>query len=222
MSRSFGGHPRFKSPPSFTGLVEYESQTAWTSIAITSLVIVPLLILLCCILHVSYKKSREKGTGLLWDYTSTPTLRRRSSIAGLSLLNLTETEHLQPLRRANSSPMLREGHIASAFTPSPGPSFQFSPVTPQSSPVSVFSDSTLPSTTSHSGKKIRRAYDGVYRTGEPLPGKPLIEFEDKVWDLDEEYKRADAKVPRDRSLSLYHEAVPSTSDHRRRIQTDIF
>lgn len=31
---------------------------------------------------------------------------------------------------------------------------------------------------------FRRGYDKVYRTHEPLPGKPNIEFEDKVWDLD--------------------------------------
>ena len=33
--------------------------------------------------------------------------------------------------------------------------------------------------------KKRRVYDGVYHTNEPLPGRPLIEFEDKPWDLDE-------------------------------------
>ncbi|XP_014233567.1 protein mesh [Trichogramma pretiosum] len=31
----------------------------------------------------------------------------------------------------------------------------------------------------------RRRYEGVYRTNEPLPGKPDIEFEDKEWDLKE-------------------------------------
>lgn len=36
------------------------------------------------------------------------------------------------------------------------------------------------------GSKTRRSYDKVYRTNEPLPNKPLIEFENKVWDLDEE------------------------------------
>ena len=29
----------------------------------------------------------------------------------------------------------------------------------------------------------RRKYDGVYRTHEPLPGKPDVDFEDKDWDL---------------------------------------
>ncbi|KAL3266308.1 hypothetical protein HHI36_010486, partial [Cryptolaemus montrouzieri] len=48
---------------------------------------------------------------------------------------------------------------------------------PMSSPA--FSDST----TSLSTKK-RRSYDKVYRTHEPLPNRPDIEFEDKPFDLD--------------------------------------
>jgi len=45
-----------------------------------------------------------------------------------------------------------------------------------------------------SSKQSRRTYDRVYRTHEPLPGKPLIEFEDKVWDLEEEFYEANEKI----------------------------
>lgn len=34
--------------------------------------------------------------------------------------------------------------------------------------------------------KKSRSYDKVYRTNEPLPGKPLIDFPAKKWDLDDE------------------------------------
>jgi len=36
------------------------------------------------------------------------------------------------------------------------------------------------------GAKKRRMYDRSYRTNEPLPGKPPVEFGEKVWDLGEE------------------------------------
>ncbi|XP_011644865.1 protein mesh isoform X1 [Pogonomyrmex barbatus] len=37
----------------------------------------------------------------------------------------------------------------------------------------------------NSGTRKRRSYDRVYRTNEPLPNRPDIEFEDKEWDLKE-------------------------------------
>ncbi|XP_076619313.1 sushi domain containing 2 mesh isoform X1 [Colletes latitarsis] len=47
--------------------------------------------------------------------------------------------------------------------------------------VSPVSDtSTLPS-----GSKKRHSYDKVYRTNEPLPNKPDVDFEDKDWDVKE-------------------------------------
>ncbi|XP_046394346.1 protein mesh isoform X1 [Ischnura elegans] len=39
------------------------------------------------------------------------------------------------------------------------------------------------------GGKKRRKYDKVYYTGEPLPGKPYVDFEDKVWDLEDPLKK---------------------------------
>lgn len=35
----------------------------------------------------------------------------------------------------------------------------------------------------NSGTRKRRTYDRVYRTHEPLPNRPDIDFEDKEWDL---------------------------------------
>jgi len=37
----------------------------------------------------------------------------------------------------------------------------------------------------NSGTRKRRNYDKVYRTHEPLPNRPDIDFEDKEWDLRE-------------------------------------
>ncbi|XP_015173386.1 PREDICTED: protein mesh isoform X1 [Polistes dominula] len=48
--------------------------------------------------------------------------------------------------------------------------------------ISPVSDSSL---SSLGGTKKRRSYDRVYRTNEPLPDRPNIDFEDKDWDLKE-------------------------------------
>ncbi|RZF47026.1 hypothetical protein LSTR_LSTR013817 [Laodelphax striatellus] len=55
----------------------------------------------------------------------------------------------------------------------------------QQQPLSDLSSPT--STSSGSDRKSRPlTYDGVYLTNEPIPGKPLVEFEPKVWDITED------------------------------------
>lgn len=59
----------------------------------------------------------------------------------------------------------------------------------QSAPLKSYDDRAITpiSDTStietNSGTKKRRNYDRVYRTHEPLPNRPDIDFEDKEWDL---------------------------------------
>lgn len=52
----------------------------------------------------------------------------------------------------------------------------------------------------------RRSYDAVYRTHEPLPGKPDVIFEPKVWDLDAEYEGQMDKV--DKRTAIYVPGSP--------------
>lgn len=63
------------------------------------------------------------------------------------------------------------------------------PVLPRSRASSVRNLRTLnyddDSDTDASTLKKSRSYDKVYRTNEPLPGKPQIDFPAKKWDLDE-------------------------------------
>lgn len=40
-----------------------------------------------------------------------------------------------------------------------------------------------PTTSSPNDNRIPLTYDGVYVTNEPLPNKPMIEFEPKIWDI---------------------------------------
>ncbi|XP_014488092.1 PREDICTED: protein mesh [Dinoponera quadriceps] len=55
------------------------------------------------------------------------------------------------------------------------------PLKPYDRAVSPISDSSTTDTSST--KKHRRSYDGVYRTHEPLPNRPDVDFEEKEWDL---------------------------------------
>lgn len=182
------------------GLIEYQSRVAWSSIAIISLVIVPLLILLCCFLNITYRMSRKEGTNSFLNFTSSPALRRRSSILALSTMNLSENNYLErvPLRKTNSNPELTNRTSTSFVSASVVDSQQLLTMSSQSSRSSLLSDDRTHSTHSMVSpgetKKKRRKYDGVYRTNEPLPGKPLIEFEEKVWDLDDEYNRANEQA----------------------------
>lgn len=59
---------------------------------------------------------------------------------------------------------------------------QATPLKPYDRTLSPVSD--LSSSISGSTRK-RRTYDGVYYTHEPLPNRPVINFEEKEWDLKE-------------------------------------
>lgn len=65
------------------------------------------------------------------------------------------------------------------------------------------------------GMKKRRMYDRSYRTHEPLPGKPPVDFDDKLWDLGQKEEGGNVHT----SLTL-SDAAPSVYRHSR--QTDIY
>jgi len=71
------------------------------------------------------------------------------------------------------------------------------------------------------GMKKRRMYDRSYRTHEPLPGKPPVDFDDKLMDLAEDEKRGGVNT----SLATSDD---TPSDHsgqavyRHSRQTDIY
>jgi hypothetical protein len=64
-------------------------------------------------------------------------------------------------------------------------------------------------------------YDGSYRTHEPLPGKPSVDFDDKMWDLGEEEEGGGVNT----SLTTSDEAPSDLSGkavYRHSRQTDIY
>ena len=128
---------------------------------------------------------------MLWDFSSAPALRRRSSVLALSSLDVNENG-------TESQKKIGHDYPSSASIVDPPPVRSQYPV---SSPTPLTrtpaqSASALSAPSTKNIKETKRSYDGVYRTNEPLPGKPLIEFEEKVWDLEDEFYEANEKIYR--------------------------
>ena len=130
---------------------------------------------------------------MFWNFSSAPALRRRSSVLALSSMDISESGNES---RTKSARDFNRNHPSVRTLADPSWTSQ---QLVRSSPPSL--PTTLPPSSAASSellskreKQFRRTYDGVYRTHEPLPGKPLIEFEDKVWDLEEEFYSANEKI----------------------------
>ena len=71
------------------------------------------------------------------------------------------------------------------------------------------------------GSKKRRLYDGTYRTNEPIPGLPPVDFEEKLLDIGEDDETAGRL-----SLKSDSDGAPSTLSgkdvYRHSRQTDIY
>lgn len=163
------------------GHVEYESRSAWTTIALIAGFIVPLLVGICCVVSRVYRRTGR----LSLRYQSARAAKRRNSVLGLSTVDLSSAAGGD--RRAprgaggGGGDDGAESSEPSSSTAGPG--------------------SSVPSSTNP-----RRSYDAVYRTNEPLPGKPDVEFGPAVWDLDAEYEGQLEKV--DKRTAIYVPGSP--------------
>lgn len=162
------------------GHVEYESRSAWTTIALIAGLIVPLLVGICCVVSRVYRRTGR----LSLRYQSARAAKRRNSVLGLSTVDLSSAAaggDGRALRGGGGGDDGAESSEPSSSTAGPG--------------------SSVPSSTNP-----RRSYDAVYRTNEPLPGKPDVEFGPTVWDLDAEYEGQLEKV--DKRTAIYVPGSP--------------
>jgi len=151
------------------GHIEYESRSAWTTIALIACLIVPLLVGICCVVSQVYRRSGR----LSLRYQTARAAKRRNSVLALSTVDLSSAgaaaKNGKGRRRENG-----ENDDSGGGGDDDGGSS-----TEDEGPASSVPSSTNP----------RRSYDAVYRTHEPLPGKPEVEFDKtKVWDLEAEYE----------------------------------
>lgn len=115
-------------------------------------------------------------------YQSARAAKRRNSVLALSTMDLSAAGTLSPGREARSEDGNDDGNDSSSTA-----------------------GGSVPSSTNP-----RRSYDAVYRTHEPLPNKPNVEFDpNKVWDLDAEYEGQLDKV--EKRTAIYVPGSPTTS-----------
>lgn len=164
------------------GHIEYESRSAWTTIALIAGFIVPLLVGICCVVSRVYRRSGR----LSLRYQTARAAKRRNSVLALSTVDLSSAG----AAAKNNGRRLDNGENDDDG-PDDGSSTEEGPA------------SSVPSSTNP-----RRSYDAVYRTHEPLPGKPEVDFDrNKVWDLDAEYEGQLDKV--DKRTAIYVPGSPT-------------
>lgn len=152
------------------------------TIALIAALIVPLLVGICCVVSQVYRRSGR----LSLRYQSARAAKRRNSVLALSTVDL------------SSGAGAKRGVVDEAeYGGSGGDEGEDD----GSSSVS----GSVPSSTNP-----RRSYDAVYRTHEPLPGKPDVIFEPKVWDLDAEYEGQLDKV--DKRTAIYVPGSPPPAE----------
>lgn len=161
------------------GHIEYESRSAWTTIALIAGFIVPLLVGICCVVSQVYRRSGR----LSLRYQTARAAKRRNSVLALSTVDLSSAGTAAKRNGRRGDDGENDGDGGSST---------------DEGPVSSVPSSTNP----------RRSYDAVYRTHEPLPGKPEVDFDhDKVWDLDAEYEGQLDKV--DKRTAIYVPGSPT-------------
>lgn len=166
------------------GHIEYESRSAWTTIALIAALIVPLLVGICCVVSRVYRRSGR----LSLRYQTARAAKRRNSVLALSTVDLSSAG-----AAAKNSGRRRDDGENDDDDDGRGDGSST-----EEGPASSVPSSTNP----------RRSYDAVYRTHEPLPGKPEVDFDHtKVWDLDAEYEGQLDKV--DKRTAIYVPGSPT-------------
>lgn len=156
------------------------------SIALIVCLIVPLLVCICCVASRVYRRNGRMSL----RYQSALAAKRRNSVLALSTMDLSAAV-------AGTSGVGRgvRGGIGGGV---------------DSGDDDGDDTSSTVGGSVQSSTNPRRSYDAVYRTHEPLPGKPDVQFDpDKVWDLDAEYEGQLDKV--DKRTAIYVPGSPTTS-----------
>ncbi|KAG8266731.1 hypothetical protein J6590_065765 [Homalodisca vitripennis] len=141
-------------------MVEYDIRNILKTAAIILLILLPLLIALCCCLNVLVRKWRGDGSAASWRYLNSLDKPRRPSVS-----------------KAESTPLRSAATLVDADS---GLGVSNPPRRTQATNLMATAPPVRPK------EDPDHALDGVYYTNEPLPGKPNVDFEDKIWDFDDD------------------------------------
>ncbi|KOB67705.1 Uncharacterized protein OBRU01_19387 [Operophtera brumata] len=174
---------------------EYSQRALFLTWGIILAVIIPLGLLICLLWFWCWHKPRSEGKdGFRFADIPRSKSASRLNLRSQSMGNITDTLKSSTLRSdsdikpklpdtpTEETPMTRSALIGRAAPPIPA-----EPQDGDSSGIGYPDSSKSDSGKSDkSSLKKRRAYDKTYRTNEPLPNAPEVEFPEKLWELSEE------------------------------------
>lgn len=156
-------------------------------------IILPLALLIClCWFWCWYKPKSEGKEGFRFEDIPRSKSASRLNLRSASMGNITDTMKSSTLRSQDSDikPKLpdtptEEAPLKAAILSRSAPPPPSEPQDGDSSGIG-YPDSNKSDSNKSDKSKKRRAYDKTYRTNEPLPNAPDVEFPEKPWDLSEE------------------------------------
>ncbi|XP_045514585.1 protein mesh isoform X3 [Pieris brassicae] len=172
---------------------EYSQQTLFLTWGIIVAIIVPLALLIClCWFWCYYKPKSEGKEGFRFENIPRSKSASRLSLRSHSMGNITDTMKSSTLHSQYSDKPKTPGTpteepikplIGRSAPPPPN-----EPLDGETSGIGYTDSNKSDSNKSDkpSSLKKRRGYDKTYRTNEPLPNAPEVEFPEKPWDLSEE------------------------------------
>ncbi|XP_037976230.2 protein mesh isoform X1 [Plutella xylostella] len=174
---------------------EYSQRALFLTWGVIVAVILPLGLLICLLWFWCWYKPKSEGKeGFRFEDIPRSKSASRLNLRSASMGNLTDTMKSSTLRSASSKAKLADSDSPTEETPiNKSLIARSAPAIPQPQDGESSGIGYTNSNKSDSGKsdnsslqKKRRGYDKTYRTNEPLPGAPDVEFPEKLWDLSEE------------------------------------
>ncbi|XP_032523025.2 protein mesh isoform X1 [Danaus plexippus] len=167
---------------------EYSQRALFLTWGIIVAIIVPLALLICLLWFWCYFKPKSEGKDT-FRFEDIPRSKSASrlNLRSTSMGNITDTMRSSTMHSQDTDkPKLPD--TPTEITPMTANVTRTAPLPPETldgeSSGIGYTDSNK-SDRSDKSKK-RRAYDKTYRTNEPLPNAPEVEFPEKQWDLSEE------------------------------------
>lgn len=178
---------------SYSGNQEYSQRALFLTWGIILAIILPLGLLFCLLWFWCWYKPKSEGKeGFRFEDIPRSKSASRLNLRSASMGNITDTMKSSTMRSQDSDVKPKIPDTPTEETP-----ITRSALTRSAPALPADGDSSgigyPDSSKSDSGKsdksnlpKKRRAYDKTYRTNEPIPNAPEVEFPEKLWDLSEE------------------------------------
>ncbi|XP_045504606.1 protein mesh isoform X3 [Colias croceus] len=170
---------------------EYSQRTLFLTWGIIVAIILPLLLLICLFWFWCYYKPKSEGKeGFRFEDIPRSKSASRLNLRSASMGNITDTMKSSTLRSQDSDkPKLpdtptEETPIKAVTRSAPAPPGE--PLDGDTSGIGYTDSNKSDKSDKPSSLKKRRGYDKSYRTNEPLPNAPEVEFPEKPFDLSEE------------------------------------